>query len=283
MKQLLYTSLLLFGIVFISSCEDVIEVDVPSEEPRLIVNALIRVDTSLPFMDVKITVAETSSFFGTVPPTGLQQISITSLGPEGGGPILLETEPGVYVKEAVGTDFLMSGPMVLQIDFEDKIFLAFSEFQPTSAIESLAQGDGTVFDEDDTEIIVSFTDNGEQNNYYVFEFGESNFLETNDEFYQGQSFEFSYFFEDELNPGDEVPVSIMGVDESFHDYMALLIEQSDRDFGVFETPAVTVRGNIINATDIDNIENFNNVNMSDNFALGYFAIVQEFKDTLTIQ
>ncbi|GAB5401512.1 MAG: DUF4249 domain-containing protein [Aureisphaera sp.] len=275
--------MLLMGIVFASSCEDVIDVDVPSEEPRLIVNALIRVDTSLAFVDVVITVAETNSFFGTLPPTGLQQITITSLGPEGGGPILLETEPGVYVKEAVGTDFLMSDEMVLQIDFEDKIFVAFAEFQPSSPIESLAQGDGTVFDENDTEIIVSFTDNGEQDNFYVFDFGNGNFLETNDEFYQGQTFEFSYFYEDELNPGDEVPVSILGVDEGFHDYMSLLIEQSDRSFGVFETPAVTVRGNIINATDIDNIENFNNVNMSDNFALGYFAIVQEFKDTLTIE
>ncbi|WP_461305194.1 DUF4249 family protein [Aureisphaera sp.] len=283
MKQFIYCTMLLMGIVFASSCEDVIDVDVPSEEPRLIVNALIRVDTSLAFVDVVITVAETNSFFGTLPPTGLQQITITSLGPEGGGPILLETEPGVYVKEAVGTDFLMSDEMVLQIDFEDKIFVAFAEFQPSSPIESLAQGDGTVFDENDTEIIVSFTDNGEQDNFYVFDFGNGNFLETNDEFYQGQTFEFSYFYEDELNPGDEVPVSILGVDEGFHDYMSLLIEQSDRSFGVFETPAVTVRGNIINATDIDNIENFNNVNMSDNFALGYFAIVQEFKDTLTIE
>jgi len=173
--------------------------------------------------------------------------------------------------------------MVLQIDFEDKIFVAFAEFQPASPIESVTQGEGTVFDEDDTEIIVSFTDNETQDNHYVFEFGEGNFLETDDEFYQGQNFEFSYFYEDELNSGDQVPISLMGADESFHDYMALLIEQSDRSFGIFETPAVTVRGNIINATDIDNIENFNNVNMSDNFALGYFAIVQEFKDTLTIQ
>ena len=75
----------------------------------------------------------------------------------------------------------------------------------------------------------------------------------------------------------------MGVDEAFANYMNKLIEQSEGAFGPFETPAITVRGNIINATTIDNENNFDNTNTSDNFALGYFAIVQEDKQTIIVE
>ena len=75
----------------------------------------------------------------------------------------------------------------------------------------------------------------------------------------------------------------MGVDERFHDYMNKVIEQSSQDFGVFETPALTVRGNIINATDIDNDGVFDNTDNIDNFALGYFAVVQEYKEILVVE
>jgi len=65
--------------------------------------------------------------------------------------------------------------------------------------------------------------------------------------------------------------------------MDLLIEQTTNDAGVFATPVATVRGNVIDATDIDNIDLFDNVDQPDVFPLGYFAIVQVYKDTLIIQ
>ena len=53
--------------------------------------------------------------------------------------------------------------------------------------------------------------------------------------------------------------------------MNQLIVQSGGDQGPFQTPAATVKGNIINTTN------------ADNFALGYFAIGQVFNDTLIIE
>ena len=55
----------LLSILF-SSCEDVIEVDVPIDEPRLVLDALIRVDTTQEFVDVKIKVTKTNAFFDNV-------------------------------------------------------------------------------------------------------------------------------------------------------------------------------------------------------------------------
>ena len=65
--------------------------------------------------------------------------------------------------------------------------------------------------------------------------------------------------------------------------MNQLIVQSGGDQGPFQTPSATVRGNIINVTNIDNIDSFDNVEDRDNFALGYFAVCQTFRDSIVIE
>ena len=75
----------------------------------------------------------------------------------------------------------------------------------------------------------------------------------------------------------------MGADQHFYNYMDLIIEQTEQNFGFFETPRATVRGNVFDITDLDNINVVDNTDQPDVFPLGYFAIVQEFKDSLVIQ
>lgn len=281
--------LFLISVTYLG-CQDVVDVEVPTEEPRLIIDALVRVDTSKATTLVSVKVSETSSFFGSIPPANLQQITLTNLDLPGGGidpPVLSEEVPGsgIYSKE-FATDYLTQGRLFLQVDFDDKFFVAETVFVPSVPIDSLEQGDGILFDDEDTEVIVTFTDNGDRNDYYLFDFDFGNYLVTEDEFYQGQQFSFSYFYDgqdDRLAPGDEVLISLMGVDQGFYNYMNQLIFQSEDDFGPFDTPAVTVRGNFINATEIDNNNTTNNVDHSDNFALGYFAVVQEYKSIIIIE
>lgn len=285
MKKSLYFMSLLILFVGVSSCEDVIDVDLPTESPRLIIDALIRVDTTVATTLVTVKVSQTNSFFETIPPVNLQQITLTNLDfPLGGTdpPVLNEIEAGSGVySRLLPTDYLTQGRLFLQVDFEDAFYVATTQFVPTVPIDSLENGDGILFDEEDTEVIVTFTDDPNRDDYNLFDFGFGNFLVTEDEFYQGQEFSFSYYYEEELNPGDEVEVSIMGLDKDFAQYMDKLIEQSEGG-GPFETPTITVRGNFINATNIDNDGTFDNTNDIDNFALGYFAVVHEFKQTLVI-
>ncbi len=265
------------------SCEDVIEVDVPSEDPRLIVDGLIRVDTSQPQTMVRIKVSQTNSFFGTVSPAELQQITLSNLDdPDGGEQLLIEEEPGSGVySEIFSTDQLMSGRWFLQIDFEDESYVATARFNPSVPFDSIEQGDDTLFNDEDTEIIISYTDFPDREDFYLFDFDFNNFFASEDTFYEGQSFSFSYFYDEEINPGDQLQISIMGIDEDFYNYMNLLIEQSNVETSPFETPSVTVRGNIINTTETDNSE-LSNLDNAGNFALGYFAIAGEYKQSITI-
>jgi hypothetical protein len=139
-----------------------------------------------------------------------------------------------------------------------------------------------LFDEDETEVVVNFTDDPERNDFYLFDFGFGEYLVTEDEFYQGQEFEFSYFYDQQFFPGTIIEISIMGTDQSFYNYMDQLIEQSGDTQGPFQIPVSTVRGNVFDITDLDNIDVIDNVDQPNVFPLGYFAIVQEFTSNIVI-
>jgi len=288
---------LILILTLYTSCEDVIDVDVPENEPRLIIDALVRVDTSQAFTPLRIRVSRTASFFDDIQSAQINQISITNNNTSE-FVILTEdpNEPGIYVPipimgsvplngDAVSTDFLISGDeLVMTVNDNNDIIVAFTRFVPTVAIDSVEQGDGILFDEDDTEVIITFTDAADREDFYVFDLDFGEFITTEDTFYQNQQFQFSFFYDNDLQPGQEINISILGADEPFYDYFTQLIEQSEQgDNGPFQTPAATVRGNFINASNIDNIAIFDNVDQPNNFVLGYFAIAQEFRDTIVIQ
>ncbi|MFS4457109.1 DUF4249 family protein [Maribacter sp. 2304DJ31-5] len=285
MKKLFY---FLITVGAFLSCEDVIDIETPTEPPRLNIDAVIRIDRSNPITTACIKVGLTSPFFDNNDIAEIDEITIQNTDYEPLGPldsnfiVFEEITPGMY-KASKRTPFFTSGDLFLTVKHGGETYSASTSFVPTVPINSLEQGDETLFSEDETEIKVSFTDNGERDDFYLFDFDFGEFLVTEDEFYQGQTFEFSYFYDEEVAPGSTLEISILGVDESFYNYMNQIIVQSGGDQGPFQTPAATVRGNIINTTNMDNPAVFDNIVRTDNFALGYFAIVEEFKETLTIE
>ena len=59
-----------------TACEDVIDVDTPTDDPRLVVEALIRVDDTESFLPVQVKVSLTNNFFEEIPVTDLESIII---------------------------------------------------------------------------------------------------------------------------------------------------------------------------------------------------------------
>ena len=268
------------------SCEDVIEVDTPTTAPRLTIDALVRVDSENATTKITVKAGITSSFFTDVEPTILDQIVV--LNPDYvptsaldvAAVNLTEVAPGVYEGEK-NTKFFTEGELQLAIEHDGQRYLARTRYARSSEIKKIEQGDNSLFSENDKEIKISFSDDGEINNFYLFDFGRGDYLVTEDEFYQGQSFSFSYFIEDGV--GRKVEVALLGVDEPFYNYMNQLIVQAGGDQGPFQTPSATVRGNIINITGIDNIDSFDNVADANNFALGYFAVCETFETSIILE
>ena len=284
-------TLFLILAITLAACEDVIEVEVPTEDARLVVDAIIRIDTSQNVISPRIKVTQSTSFFEEAQPvSNITQMTLANIGEGGGGDdflVLLETEPGSGIyqdpDDVMFVDSIVKGELILQIEHENRLYFARTRYVPSVQIDDIRQGDDTLFSEDDTEVIVEFTDTPDVENYYVFDFGFSEFLTVEDQFIDGQTFGFSYFYDTGVQPGDQLEISILGADQGFYDYMTLLIEQTQDDGGVFQTPVTTVRGNIFDVTDLDNDEVVDNVGQPEVFPLGYFAVVQEFKASLTLQ
>ncbi|MGW9686577.1 DUF4249 family protein [Flagellimonas sp. 2504JD1-5] len=289
-------------LVALTGCEDVINVEVPTTPPRLVVNGLLRVDESQEFVPVEIKVTETTNFFEENPVTQLESAIIIFGQPNPDAPELLDNlatsslaestqGSGIYIPDPtfdsdqrIRTSSLLPNTIfILIIEHKGRRYASRTPYSKTVPLDSLVQGDETLFDDDDTEIKITISDIEGVENYYVFDFGFGEFLALDDQFIDGQQFEFSYFYQKDLEPGQEVEISILGADQQFFNYMDLLVEQTQNDGGVFETPSATVRGNVFDITGLDNTLIFDNVNRPDDFPLGYFAVVEEFKQTLTLE
>lgn len=295
MKKYVY---LLIALVFNMACEDVIEVDLPDEETRLIVDALIRVDETQPFLPIEVKLSLSSNFFEENVPTSAESVvisyseTIDDIVVETRSSSLAETSPGsgIYVPDPNFSSDQRIPSAVLSRNFvyelyvrhQNRLYIASTKYVPTTPINRISQGTTTLFDEDETEVVVNFTDDPERNDFYLFDFGFGEYLVTEDEFYQGQEFEFSYFYDQQFFPGTIIEISIMGTDQSFYNYMDQLIEQSGDTQGPFQIPVSTVRGNVFDITDLDNIDVIDNVDQPNVFPLGYFAIVQEFTSNIVI-
>ncbi|TLP81245.1 DUF4249 family protein [Maribacter sp. ACAM166] len=287
MKRIL---LLLLTLAFFVSCEDVIEIELPTETPRLTVDAIIRIDTTQNFTTASIRIGLSSSFFDENQTTEIEQVMILNpdyvpLGPLDANFILFsETDPGIY-EGTKNTGFFTSGELQLYIEVDEEVYYANTRYVSSVPIDSLEQGNETLFSGDEKEVIVTFTDKENRDDFYILDFDFNQYLVTEDEFYQGQAFVFSYFYDIDLqlDADSTINISLLGADESFYNYMNQIIVQSGGDQGPFQTPAATVRGNVFNVTGIENIEVLDNVESSDNFALGYFAVVQEYKKSIVLE
>ncbi|KPM33707.1 Hypothetical protein I595_613 [Croceitalea dokdonensis DOKDO 023] len=302
MKQLIF---LVLTILLLTSCQDVIDVELQETETRLVVNGLIRVDMSQEFAPIQIKVSETTNFFNDNVPTSLDDNATIIYGrfnpdspenleldPNNFSSSLTELEPGsgIYVPDLsfdadqrIRTSNIFPNTVfILFLEHKGRRYAARTPFSPTVPIDTITQGVNTLFGEDDIELKITITDVLDSEDFYVFDFGNGDFLTLEDEFIDGQEFEFSYFPERDISSGESLEVSILGADQDFFNYMDLLVEQTLNDGGIFETPAATVRGNVFDVTGLDNDILFDNVNRPDNFPLGYFAVVQEFKETIDV-
>jgi len=254
------------------SCEEPIDVTLPEAETQLVIDAIIGYDQSngSPQTTGQVKLTLTSPFFasGTSPVEGANA-SIIDVA-SGAVFVLAESEPGTFTEGFPEVEF--EKEYTLEVTYENQVFQAAGRLIPTAAIDKVEQGDRFLFDPDEeTEVIVTFTDIPDQRNHYLFSFGFGNFLVTDDEFYQNSNLTFSYFYED-VRPNDELTITVLGVDEGFANYMDQVIVQSGEDGGgPFAVPPATVRGNIINVTN------------PDNFAFGYFSISEFNSVALTVK
>lgn len=156
------------------SCQDVIDVDLPESEPRLVIDALIRVpdqEGSFPF---NIRLTSTAPFDADdVPNVSGALITVNAAGSAYN---ITERTEGFYSGE-LPKEVMMTEDIELVIEYQEERYTATATMQYTVPIDSLEQGTGTLFSGDETEIIVSYKDPAITTDYYLFDL-DFNFFST---------------------------------------------------------------------------------------------------------
>jgi hypothetical protein len=259
MKKFIYILVVLLSF----SCEDVIDIDLNTSEPKLVIEASINWVKGTAGNNQEIKLSLTAPYFdNSTPAANNAQVSIFDTSNnefvfiEDGGSGIYRNNDFVPVLDDV---------YHLVIIYEDEIYSATETFKPVVPIDYVEQKDDGGFSGEETELKAFYTDPANIDNYYFFEFNTAiaaiPTLEVyDDEFTDGNQI-FGFYTEEDLNLGDEVSIKIHGVTASFFEYMTvLLLQNSEEGGGPFETVPATVRGNCVNETN------------PDNFPFGYFRL-----------
>lgn len=272
--------LALLLLVFFTACTDVIDVEVPSEEPRLVIEASINWEKGTSGSDQTIYLSKSTPFFetnGNVPVSGASVV-ITNTS-DGSFFEFNDQNDGSYTT----SNFVpvLNDNYTLEVVSEGETYIAQETFIPVVPILEVYQSTDKFLPEV-LEVNFDFLDPAEEENYYYIKFKEQadafpRLLDLKDEFVNGNLI--SVFNERQENedinqveyaPGDMVNMELIGVSKRYYEYIQLLISQSESG-GPFDTTPVALRGNCTNQND------------PNNFAYGYFRLTEVAKASYTFE
>ena len=273
-----YIALLL--ILTFTSCTDVIDVEVPTEEPRLVVEASINWEKGTVGNNQTIILSKSTPFFdtnGNVPVSGAS-VTITN-NDDGSFFEFNDNNDGTYSTNTFVP--VLNNSYTLEIITENETFIAQETFMPVVDILDTYQSKDKL-DPDALEVNFDFQDPVEVTNYYYIKFKEQadllpSLLDFKDEFVNGNLI--SVFNErekdedinqEEYAPGDVVDMELIGISKRYYEYIQILINQSESG-GPFDTTPVALRGNCTNETN------------PDMYAYGYFRLTQVSKASYTFE
>ena len=266
MKHLKY--ILVFFALSLISCEEVIDLELNTAEPKLVVEASINKHTdSLYFPKIKLSL--TASYFDNeIPPVTDAEVTITD--EIGNIYPFIHDENGWYYGEI---EPIENVNYTLEIIYKNEMYTATTQLVTAVPIEYVEQRNDAGFLGNEIELKAFFTDPANEENYYFFEglSEKGNIYDAlNDEFFNGNLI-FGYFLVEDIEPGDIVSFNLYGINNQNYNFLFTLLQQGDSPAGPFETQPATVRGNITNQTN------------PENFPLGYFRISEVYSFTYTVQ
>lgn len=263
-KALTLGSLLL--VLFFSSCEDVVTLDLETGQTKIVVDAEIMWLKGTTGEVQTIKISKTAPYYNnTTPKVSGAQVRVENSN--GDVFIFDETEPGSYVC----TNFVpvINMDYTLYVTAEGQSFKAVEKLTSVTPIDRVEQKIVPDFGgEDVIELTFYYKDPVDEINYYLTDY-KSDFLIfpeyelTKDELYNGNEINTRFSDEDKIQPGTIVDITNRGISKNFYNYMNLLLEVYGGS--PFSIPPGNIRGNIVNTTD------------ANNFAFGYFRLCEADK------
>jgi hypothetical protein len=270
MKNIIY----LLVIVLFASCQDVVNVDLDTANPKLVIDANILWQKGTSGNEQKIKLTTTTNYYSNVVPTVSGAIVFVATSDNTIFNFIEVPNTGEYVCN----NFIpvINENYTLTVEYNGIMYKATEKLLATPTIETVEQTTLPGLGGDLTQVKFFFQDNGSEDNYYLGKIKKS----TNaipelgvfdDEFFQGNQM-FGLYVDDQIEVGNQLNFKLQGVSLRYYNYMNKLINIAGSSGGnPFATPPATLRGNIINQND------------ADNYPLGYFHLSEIDSRDYTIQ
>jgi len=262
------------ALIFLTSCEDVIDVNLDNAEPKLVIEASINWLKGTSGNEQTIKLSLTAPYFDeTIPPANGAIVLVTDQN-ENTYTFIEDCTTGIYKN----SNFIpiIYATYLLNITYDNEIYTATETLKSVVPLDYVEQNLEGGFTGEETELKAYYTDPVDETNFYFFEFISDipviPALEVYEDRYTNGNQIFGFYTEEDLDVGDQVTIRNYGVSERFYNYMFILLQQnSDAGGGPFETQPATVRGNCVNQTN------------PDNFPLGYFRLSEVSELIYTVQ
>lgn len=249
--------------IFLLSCTKVVEVDLATAEPKLVIDASIDWIKGTTGGEQKIKLSTTTEYYSAAFPT-VSGAAITITNSANTVFTFME-QPGTG--EYSCTDFqpVIGETYTLKVALNGEVYTATEPCIGVPDIENnIEQNNAGGFGGNEIEIKYYYQDNGSEENYYLHRILSPvsvypEYKAIDDENSQGKLMQ-EYFSDKELKAGDVIHIRLYGISRRYYDYFKKLLTASGAEAGPFQTTPGAVRGNIINQTH------------SENFAYGYFRL-----------
>lgn len=224
MKKLSYIFCLSFAL---GSCEKVIDVDLNTAEPQLVVEAVMDAEEAVNFVLLTST-GRFNDGEGLGPVTD----AVVLLANENTSDALTEVQDGVYALN--NFNFQVGYSYTLSIEYTNKLVTASSTLNPSVDIDTvffsqnlIPTGLGNSNDEE-YGVVVGFTDPADQENFYrvlvtVNDTVRSEINVFDDALYNGNYIE-QEIFGQRFKAGDNVSVELWSIDKASYEYYRTLAD-----------------------------------------------------------
>lgn len=248
MKKYAFYSFLM-GLLVLTGCEDVIDVDLDEGESQFVVDGYVT-DQPGPYT---VTLSKTAAYFTNASTPRISGATVTIADSEGNTELLTETTPGNYVTSSLQGK--IGNKYVLTVKVEGEEFRAETEIKRIPEIDSLGQtfkDESTGWDEGFYVLYYGpeFPGPGD---YYRFKIYRNDtlmnrpedLLVRSDEFVEGSYINGPEMNNDPFKPGDKVRVENCSLTQDNYYFYNELFTQVNNG-GIFANPPANVRTNIVN-------------------------------------
>ncbi|GEJ43511.1 DUF4249 family protein [Chryseobacterium sp. ON_d1] len=256
------------------ACEKVIDVDLETAEPRLVIDASIDWIKNTSGNRQKIKLSTTTGYYNSdFPSVSGANIVITNSADMA---FNFVEDPGTG--EYICNNFL---PVVgesyrLTISLNGETYRATETLTGAPEIEdNIIQNNNGGISGDEIEITYYYQDNINEKNYYVFSNKNPHIAfpqyKVKDDENNNGGLNPIYYSDKDLAAGDVINIKLIAVSKRYYDYFRKILNASGSESGPFSTTPTSVNGNIINLTH------------SSNAPLGYFRLSEVDTMDYTIQ